>query len=663
MAGRKRRQPKTAKKSCQACGDCEKTPILTQPGVVETTGLNDVPSRTGLEEQVPVAPVSRISLNETFVTTTNPVVTQAGLVSSSGSTLMTAVPQTVVTQAGLVSSSGSTLMTAVPHTVVTSVPRTAMTPGILNSRDFVTAHTPSPEFSTHPTTGYGNFPDYPPVNQSPVRSNVYGPGQLRDDLRLPTDVLGRSTFAMEQPPLPYDRRDRSDVRLPTYVQGRSNYTAMEQQPLPYDRRDRGDARFPTYRLDQADLIEMDRRRRPYDRNETTRRTEPHIYNRSRSSSLASCHSLDDNDVERWCQNSEDEIVERRRRSDRPKLPPFRDNTKESWEAWFNRFSDVAQRYRWTEEQKLDNLLPQLQGAAGEFVFGQLQRPIRTDFKLLVKELYYRFRKIETSKSFEIKLRNRIQKPGEPVSDYAADLKKLYCKAFPQRGTETRREDLLRKFLDGLHDSEAKFHVEYIKEPADIDIAVCEVVRFQDTICQTKSRRTVKMVRGDDDEDDEAERIEVRQVKKNGPRPSSQPFGTKTKPGNVKSDNFEQKEVAKARDPPNQAATQESEISKLTGAIGKLMERMDSLEKNVRPPKGKDDSSQNDHSFNFRSKVSPTQSFQPVDRSSRNSNTFQCYRCGKQGHTSRYCRAQAPREESRWQPNPGSPSFVPRSQSN
>ena len=49
-----------------------------------------------------------------------------------------------------------------------------------------------------------------------------------------------------------------------------------------------------------------------------------------------------------------------------KLPPF--SGKEEWKVWFSRFEAVAERRRWDEGAKLDNLLPRLQGKAGDFVF-------------------------------------------------------------------------------------------------------------------------------------------------------------------------------------------------------------------------------------------------------------------------------------------------------
>ena len=51
-----------------------------------------------------------------------------------------------------------------------------------------------------------------------------------------------------------------------------------------------------------------------------------------------------------------------------------------------------------------------------------------------------------------------QKSSESVEEYAAELKRLYDKANANRDEDTRREDLLRKFLDGLYDKKARFQV-------------------------------------------------------------------------------------------------------------------------------------------------------------------------------------------------------------
>lgn len=168
---------------------------------------------------------------------------------------------------------------------------------------------------------------------------------------------------------------------------------------------------------------------------------------------------------------------------KPKLPPF--TGRESWKVWFNRFEEVANRQRWSSEEKLDELLPRLQGVAGDFVFGQLNQAIRSNYQLLCKELNHRFRVVETTKSFRIQFSNRNQKSGETPEEYAAELKMLYDKAHTHRDSITRKDDLLRRFLDGLTDEKTRFYVEFVKEPTDIDEAVYQVVCFQETKSRSK----------------------------------------------------------------------------------------------------------------------------------------------------------------------------------
>jgi hypothetical protein len=165
----------------------------------------------------------------------------------------------------------------------------------------------------------------------------------------------------------------------------------------------------------------------------------------------------------------------------PKLPLF--DGSEAWEVWFNRFEDVAFRCRWNEEEKLDALLPRLQGKVGEFVYGQLRREVRNDYRSLTNELKNRFRKVETPRIYGAEFSRRIQQPRESIEEFAGELKRLYDKGHPRRNTETRREDLLRKFFDGLIDEEASNQVEYVKEPIDIDEAVYETVNYIGIHCK------------------------------------------------------------------------------------------------------------------------------------------------------------------------------------
>ena len=183
-----------------------------------------------------------------------------------------------------------------------------------------------------------------------------------------------------------------------------------------------------------------------------------------------------------------------------KLPPF--TGKERWDIWFNRFEEVVRLRGWDEERRLLEMLPRLQGPAGEFVYGQLNPTVRRSYTELVSELNSRFRVVETTKTYRTLFSNRDQKFGESHESYAAELKRLYEKAYPNRDPSTRAEDLLRRFMDGLVDEKAQFHIEYIKEPSNIDQAVYEAVNFQETrrkpsktdSQERRSRRPTRMVR-------------------------------------------------------------------------------------------------------------------------------------------------------------------------
>ena len=78
-----------------------------------------------------------------------------------------------------------------------------------------------------------------------------------------------------------------------------------------------------------------------------------------------------------------------------KLPIF--TGKEPWNVWFNKSPEVA------EEERLDEILPRLQGTTGEFVFGQLRREVRCNYVQLVSELNSRYRVVVTQKTYGAQL--------------------------------------------------------------------------------------------------------------------------------------------------------------------------------------------------------------------------------------------------------------------
>ena len=153
---------------------------------------------------------------------------------------------------------------------------------------------------------------------------------------------------------------------------------------------------------------------------------------------------------------------------------------EKWEVWFARFEDVATSHNWTKAEKLSVLIPLLRKNAGEFVFGSVNKKVRTNYKKLVRELHMLFRTVESERGYRLKWTELKQTPGQTVEELAAHIKWLHDKAYPNRDRKTRREDLVSKFFEALSDSMAKAHVQFVKDPQNIDDAVEYVVNYKDT---------------------------------------------------------------------------------------------------------------------------------------------------------------------------------------
>ena len=148
----------------------------------------------------------------------------------------------------------------------------------------------------------------------------------------------------------------------------------------------------------------------------------------------------------------------------------------------------------------------LQGTAAEFVFNEIPTDILTNYSGLVSELDSRFKTDETNRTYKVQFSKRFQKYDESIEEYAAELKRLYDKAYPGRNTEMRRQLLLQQFLNGIKCKSAIFAVEYCRQPNCIEEALHHVATYIEAQLGPRSdnwrnnsprRRTVRF----DDNDD------------------------------------------------------------------------------------------------------------------------------------------------------------------
>lgn len=195
-----------------------------------------------------------------------------------------------------------------------------------------------------------------------------------------------------------------------------------------------------------------------------------------------------------------------------KLPAFKGESNEKWVAYINRFEAVAHHYEWSDKEKLGQLLPRLQGSAGEFVYEELEPKTLRNYGKLKKELGYRFGLIETKKSYQTKFRCRNQNHSESVQSYASELKSLYSKAFPNRDQRTKQEDLVSRFLLGLANEKSRIHVELNRDPKTIEEATEFVVEyeavtgFSQTDGNMSHKKPVRQVKNSNSTPDTSEKV-------------------------------------------------------------------------------------------------------------------------------------------------------------
>ena len=156
-------------------------------------------------------------------------------------------------------------------------------------------------------------------------------------------------------------------------------------------------------------------------------------------------------------------------------------------------------------------MQRMQGTAAEFVFDEIPTDILNSYSSLVDELDSRFKSVETNRTFRVQFSKRMQKYDESIEEYAAELKRIYDKAYTGRKQEMRRKLLLQQFLSGLKDEEAKFAVDYYKEPNSLEEVVHHVVTYIEAQQGSKSqnrhnnrsqRKTLRFEHAADDDDDD-----------------------------------------------------------------------------------------------------------------------------------------------------------------
>ncbi|CAG2228678.1 unnamed protein product [Mytilus edulis] len=286
-----------------------------------------------------------------------------------------------------------------------------------------------------------------------------------------------------------------------------------------------------------------------------------------------------------------------------KLPSF--TGKEKWEVWINRFEAVANLQNWDNRTKLGELLTRLQGEAGDFVFDQLNSKTLKNYSKLATELKNRFGVFENKRAYKVQFNRRTQKPNEDTADYAAELKRIYDKAYSNRQAKIRQEDLLQRFLMGLSDTEARIYLELHKDPKTIEEAVQEVITYKETTSETHEGNSGKYTK-------------VRQLKKENTNFNKQD-----------STSSEKDVISVTKD----------ELQKIFDIMYQEKKRNDEIQTSVTGHSRPDERQLDRQPFNVNAPpYVPNGNYRNnnCDRNNNPENIPKCYYCGRPGHYARKC---------------------------
>ena len=148
------------------------------------------------------------------------------------------------------------------------------------------------------------------------------------------------------------------------------------------------------------------------------------------------------------------------------IKPPRFDGKGCIEAHITQFNIVANRNKWTEEEKVDFMKISLSGEASNIL-----KDIKEDisFEELEQRLKARYGSLDQVEAYRVQLKSRRRKRGESLSDLMKDIRRLFLLAYP--GPSNYLSDITAKdaFVDALDDKELMIRV-MEREPKNLEEA-------------------------------------------------------------------------------------------------------------------------------------------------------------------------------------------------
>lgn len=138
----------------------------------------------------------------------------------------------------------------------------------------------------------------------------------------------------------------------------------------------------------------------------------------------------------------------------PKLvPPIFDGTSE-FNVFKIQFLAIAEKNRWTDEDKAMVLLLSLKGNAAN-VLQSIPEVGQKDFATIMSALERRFSNEHSKQLLHIQLKSRVQKKDESIQEYSFDIERLVQAIFGSLPHHLLEMNKVQSFIDGIRDVEIK----------------------------------------------------------------------------------------------------------------------------------------------------------------------------------------------------------------
>ncbi|MGH0115840.1 UNVERIFIED_CONTAM: hypothetical protein FKN15_054196 [Acipenser sinensis] len=122
--------------------------------------------------------------------------------------------------------------------------------------------------------------------------------------------------------------------------------------------------------------------------------------------------------------------------------------KASWETYRTKFELVAEINGWDTKRKANRLIAALEGEALHTLL-EVSKPERCSYDAVVQALDCRFDGTENPLTLRQQLKDRFRHPGEPLGQFATDVRYLARQAYPEFPTAIQEELATDAFLHGL----------------------------------------------------------------------------------------------------------------------------------------------------------------------------------------------------------------------